>query len=201
MSYQHEHIPFLEPKEWYNKVAHIYGTYHTKLNQRDVPAIKKYLPRSLHGVAVLDLGWGDWRRAKWLQWTWFSSRTIVDIAQVMLDHAPWRTDKVCADLRSPLSIKANTYGLILCTFVLLHLDQIGTIFSEARRCITKEWRMLIIHHHERRPYVHHLASGSFKIKSWNRRDEEVALELGAAWREVDVFPVDESTKIYCCFPR
>lgn len=199
MSYQHEHIPFVEPKDGYNQVAHIYHTYHTKLNQRDQPAITKYLPRSLLWIHVLDLGGGDGRWAKKLQPSGFASRTIVDIAQAMLDHAPSRTQKVCGDLRDPLSVSSATYELILCTFVLLHLDQLHMFCAEARRCIAKGWRMLIIHHNERRPFVHHLPTWAMKIKSWHRRNEEVIDELHAAWWEVDVFDVDESTKIFCCF--
>lgn len=199
MSYQHEHIPFLEPVDWYNQIAETFATHHAKLTQRDQPAIKKYLPRSLQGIQVLDLGGGDGRRAKLLQWTWIDSRTIVDISQSMLDHAPSRTNKVCADLRMPSPLASASYELILSTFVLLHLDQLTMFLSEARRCMTKEGRMLIVHHHERRPYVHHTKDGPMKIKSRHRRNEEVLSELQATGREVDVFDVDESTKIFCCF--
>lgn len=199
MSYQHEHIPFVEPKDGYNQVAELYSTYHTKLTQWDHATIKKYLPRSLQWIHVLDLGGGDGRWAKILQWSWFVSRTIVDNAQAMLDHAPSRTKKVYADLRVPLPLVSGTYGLILSTFVLLHLDQLSMFCSEAKRCIAMGWRMLIIHHYERRPFVHHLTTGAMKIKSWHRRNEEVIDQLHAAWWEVDIFDVDASTKIFCCF--
>lgn len=201
MSYQHEHIPFLEPKEWYNKAASMYHTYHAKLNTRDQAAIKKYLPRSLEGLSVLDLWWWDGRRAEALQWKWFASRTIVDISQSMLDNAPSWTERMCADLREPLPLRSNAYDLLLCTFVLLHLDSIDTFLSETRRCIRSSGRMLVVHHQERRPFVHNLHEGAMKIKTRHRREEELVDELQAAGRQVDVFPVDAATNIYCCFPN
>jgi len=200
MSYQHEHIPFVEPIDWYNQVADVYKTYHRKLNTRDVWAVKKYLPRSLQWVHVLDLGGGDGRRAILLQWMWIPSRTIVDISQSMLDHAPSRTQKVCADIREPFPLEWGTHELILMTFVLLHLDAISGVLAEARRCIAPTWRMLIVHHHERRPFVHHISTGNLKIKTRHWRYEDLEAELKATWWEVDIFPVDEATKIFCCFP-
>jgi ubiquinone/menaquinone biosynthesis C-methylase UbiE len=201
MSYQHEHIPFFEPVDWYDQTAKIYHTYHSKLNERDRAALKKYLPRSLQGIHVADLWWGDGRWAKTLQWSWIASRTIIDISQQMLENAPSRTKKVCADLRKPLPLESGRYDLLLCTFVLGHLDQIETIFAEARRCIAPTGRMLLVYHHERRPFVHHLTDERpLKIKTWNRRDEDIEVELIDNWWEVDVFVVDDVTKIYCCFP-
>lgn len=201
MSYQHEHIPFLEPKEGYNLVANVYHTYHKKLNARDQAAVKTYLPRSLQGLSVLDLWGGDGRRALRLQWSGFTSRTIVDIAQAMLDKAPQRTHKVCADLREPIPLLDASCDLVLCTFVLWHIDMLETLMREARRCIRPSGRMLVVYHHERRPFVHHLHEGAMKIKTRHRREEEVVDELQAAGWQVDVFPIDEATNIYCCFPN
>lgn len=200
MSYQHEHIPLLEPKQWYNQIANVYAPYHASLTQWDQAAIKKYLPRSLQWIHVLDLGGGDGRRAKLLQWMWFASRTIVDIAQSMLNNAPWWTKKICADLHTPLPIPSETYGLIISAFVLLHLDELMVMFTEARRCITPDWRMLLVHHYERRPFVHESDNGPVKIKTWHRRYEDIETALESCWWQVDVFAIDASTKIFCCFP-
>lgn len=201
MSYQHEHIPFLEPIDGYNKIASIFKTYHPKLNQRDQAVMKKYLPRSLSWTKVLDLGGWDGRWAIWLQGSWFASRTIVDGAKLLLENAPSWTEKVCADLRRPLPIASATYWLILSSFVLLHLDGLTMFWAEARRCITAEWRMLIFHHHERRPFVHHLPDWPMKIKSRHRRKEDLIDELSATGREVDLFEVDSWAWIFCCFPK
>ncbi len=200
MSYQHEHIPFVEPTDWYNQVAEFYHDYHKKLTLWDEWAVMKYLPRSLQGVHVLDLGGWDGRWATLLQGKWIASWTIIDSAQYMLDRAPAWTQKVHADLREPLPVASERYELILTVFLLLHLDTLSSVFTEARRCIHPSWRMLIVHHHERRPFVHDTEQWPLKIKTRHRRFEEVEYELKATWREVDVFPVDEVTKIFCCFP-
>ena len=119
----------------------------------------------------------------------------------MLDNAPSWTEKICADLREPLPLRSGAYDLLLCTFVLLHFDSIETFLSETRRCIRSSGRMLLVHHHERRPFVHELPEGAMKIKTRHRRDEDLLEELHAAGWDVDVFPVDAVTNIYCCFPN
>lgn len=201
MSYQHEHIPYYDPLDGYSRIAAIFSQYHKQLTNRDGNAIRQYLPRALQGLSVLDLWWGDGRRAKQLATAWIKERTLLDGTQWLLDRAPWRTQKVCADLLDPLPVADESFDLLLCTFVILHLSSLENIFSEARRCIKPWWRMLLLHHYERRPYVHNTWKEQFKIKTRHWSWSAVSEALEEAWREVDCFVVDEETKIFCCFPR
>lgn len=201
MSYQHEHIPYYEPLDWYNRIASRYHVYHQQLTKRDGNAIRQYLPRSLKWLSVLDLWWWDGRRATQLANGWIDERTILDATQWLLDRAPWWTNRVHANLLELFPFSDAWFDLILCTFVLLHLDSLDNIFAEARRCIKPWWRMLLLHHYERRPYIHDTWNEQFKIKSWHWSWGAIIEALEGAWREVDCFVVDEETKIFCCFPR
>lgn len=201
MSYTHEHVPVVPAKQGYNRLSKHYASYHKQLTAWDKAACEKCLPRSLCWVQVLDLWWGDGRRAKLLLRKEIARRVIVDQAEDLLVQAPWRTEKILADLEQPLPISEDgVFDLILCNFVLLHL-QGTTLFAEARRLVAPTWRMLLFHHQERRPYLHDVQNESFKIETFYRRDEEILQCLEEECWTVDVFTVDESTTLYCCFPR
>ena len=199
MSYQHEHTPVYTPTDGYNHIASLYHTYHKKLNTWDFPIVSRYLPRSLHQAHVLDIWGGDGRWATLLHTKQYASRTIIDSAQLLLDRAPSWVTKICHDVREEFPIATHAYDLILCMFVLSHLDEIDVTLREAKRCLAPWGRMMIVHQHERRPYIHRTDTGEIKIKHRHRRHEDVEETLRAMWWEVDLFPLDESTKLFCCF--
>lgn len=59
--------------------------------------------------------------------------------------------------------------------------------------------MLIVHHYERRPYLHRDQEGVFRIQTRHRSWEQVEAHLRRAGWQVDLFRVDDQTKLYCCF--
>jgi ubiquinone/menaquinone biosynthesis C-methylase UbiE len=201
MSYQHEHIPYYNPLDGYSRIASQYHQYHKALTKRDGNAIRQYLPRSIKWLSVLDLGWGDWRWAVQLASAWISQWTIVDATQWLLDRAPGWTNTINANLLELLPLSDALYDLMLCTFVVLHLESLENLFFEARRCIKPWWRMLLVHHYEKRPYIHDTWKEQFKIKTWHWSWNKITEALEDASREVDCFAVDNETKIFCCFPR
>ena len=199
MSYQHEHIPYYTPQEWYERIASQFNTYHKKLNEWDNAIIRQYLPRSTQWLRVLDLWGADWRRAKKLDNVWIKERTIIDTCKELLDRAPKRTKTIHADLLQPLPLDTAAYDLIICTFVLLHLEELQTVCEEIHRCLAPTWRVLIVHHHERRPFIHATQNEEFKIKTRHWSFDELEETLTQAGLVVDVFDAWEQTKIYCCF--
>ncbi len=201
MSYQHEHIPYYDPLDGYSRIASLFSQYHKQLTKRDGNAIRQYLPRTLKGLSVLDLGWGDGRRAKQLATAWVEKRTIIDGTQGLLDRAPWRTETICSNFLNPLPIADESYDLIIVYVCCFALEWVEDLFIEARRCIKPWWRMLMVHHHERRPFVHDTWVEQFKIKTWHWPWNQITEALEEASREVDCFDVDTETKIFCCFPR
>lgn len=200
MWYTHRHIPVMNPEEWYNRLGNAYQEYHTKLSARDRSSIEKYLPRKLQGLAVLDLWGGDGRRARSLSNEKIGRWTILDISTNLLSLAPWRTERVHTDLLIPFPLEAQSYDLIICTFVLSHLSRLDDFATEARRVIRPWGRMLIFHYYERRPRVHMVDNKPYKIQTRHRPFDVVHHHLVDAWWDVDVFPVDEMSKLYCCFP-
>ena len=202
MWYQQQHTPVLSPQEWYNLLETHYRTYHKQLTERDKPTVLQYLPRSLKDKRVLDLWGGDGRRAMLLRDKQVTSRTIVDNAENLLNHAPRRTEKIVADLEHPLPPTVVwPYDLILCLFVCIHLQEIEPICIEASKLISPDGRMLLLHHHERRTYIHEMPDQTFKIQTKHRRRDDIEEALSWAGWVYDTIDIDEYTKLYSCFPK
>lgn len=203
LSYTHQHIPVVDPEEGYDLLATSYQSYHQKLSAWDAHALQKYMPRSVEHLRVLDLGGGDGRRAKIYASRGVDSRTILDVSEKLLGQAPGWTTRLQVDLTQNWPLSSGSYDLLLCSFVLLHLPTLITTFTEAHRVIAPQGRMLLFHHHERRPRVHkHPITGKpYKITTYHWSFEDIQQELLLTGWDVDIFSIDEVSKLYCCFPR
>ncbi|MDP2670788.1 MAG: class I SAM-dependent methyltransferase [bacterium] len=101
------------------------------------------------------------------------SRTILDISEKLLSRTPAWVSRVQADLLDILPLQDESYDLILCSFVLLHLSALENLFIEARRVIRPKGRMLIFHHQERRPRVHTIEGRPCKIQTRHWTFEQI----------------------------
>lgn len=98
MSYKKYSIPQYESKTGFDKASEFYRSYRTHLNSVDNNRFLRYLPRSLKGLTILDIGAGDGRVFEHFKNSEFGRYIARDISQGMLDKfRSSQIEKICAD--------------------------------------------------------------------------------------------------------
>lgn len=201
MWYQKFHIPVLTPQEWYQLLAKEYAQFHKRLHVWDRGLIERFLPRKLQWLSVLDIWWGDGRMAKNFVDTWCTEYRIIDGAQALLDRAPRWTQKQVLDLNQPWEL-AHTYDVMLCFFVVVHIQDMNALFSSIAQWLAPGGRCILLHHLERDGYLHTVANKSFKIQTWYHsfaHVEQVAAHAWLSWDSIDYADLGEPGTILYCF--
>jgi len=178
MSYDKKHIPILNPEIWYNKIYANYKKFHNFLNTFDKNLWQRFLPRDLKWKTVVDLWCWDWRINKFFIWKWIKKYIWIDISEKMLQQVKNYVIKIKHDLNTPLPIQDNTIDIVICLFVLLHIDNIKLLFSEIYRILTDNGVFVLFHHIERKNYVYWQWNNKFKIHTnkWSYKEIENLLE-------------------------
>lgn len=196
MGYDKNHVAVLSPEEGYTLLASKYKEYHAMLDKRDGGVISRFLPRSLTGLSVLDVGAGDGRLAKHFVWKGLARYGALDISSRLVARAPGRCEKIVADIQEPLPFEHNTFDLLVCFFVLVHCEELQTVFRHLRG-VTKEGGTLYVFHHlERREFVHEIHGNRFKIASHYYSFSHITEAAVYEWWSEDVYDIDECSKLY-----
>lgn len=127
------------PEEGYNLYASSYAKDERKLNEFDLKMLMRAL-RSLQGKKVLDLGCGNGRLAGLLKKRDADDVTGVDISEEMLRLAEKTgiyTSTLRADATQELSLPWNTFDVVLCSMLLVHIPQkdLPTVCAEMYRVL------------------------------------------------------------------
>ena len=179
MSYDSRKIPIYDPIDGYDHLWTHYRQYHSKLDQRINRKRLQFLPRNLQDKHILDIGGWDGRLLKYFKDSGYGHYTIIDGSQVLLDHAPsWpHLSKIQADLEDAWPIDDHTVDVCVCFFVIGHLSDISHLCQELHR-VCKPWASVIIqHHHEPKPYIHHIWSDIYKIHTYQHDTQQLISEL------------------------
>lgn len=174
MTYQSKHIIIKDPEEWYNAVAEQYGEFHQHLNGFDKWFFLRLLPRDTAHLDVIDLGAGDGRIYKQLQKYSFHSYTACDIAEKLLaKHPNKNVIKAVCDLESPLPFLDNSYDLAFCFFVLEHIQNLESFFTELYRIVKTWWTVIMWYFLQRREFVWKADKDQFKIFLYSHRIQDI----------------------------
>lgn len=196
MGYDKHHVAVLSSEEGYSLLASTYKQYHKHLDERDKWIVQRFLPRNLAWLSVIDVGAGDGRLAKYVVGKWLSRYVAVDCSQPLLNRAPGRCEKVISDITQPLPFDPWTFDIGLCFFVLVHVESLRPVFAHLRHVTKEGWRLLVLHHLERRAYVHSLPWKTFKIASRYHSFETVSDAAQKEGRREERYEVDEQTNLY-----
>lgn len=201
MWYNKKKIPVLEAKNWYNKLAKEYKKYHNDLDSWDDGLFKKFIPRDLNNLSVLDIWGWDWRMTKFFVWRWLKDYTICDISEEILDRCKWWVNKVVCNLEEELMFEDNSFDIILCFFVLLHISDIETLFQRLCNKMKVWWKFIVLHHIERNSMIYDIKKEKFKIKTYTHRYEyieKIAEKYFCNISYIDLIEKNQKiAKLYC----
>lgn len=201
MSYRKEKVLVYWPKEWYDKVEKIYSQYHKKLDEWDKWLFKRFLPRSMSGMNVVDLGAGDWRMVKFFENKWIKRYVACDISEKMLNR--WKNwyEKKVMDLDEKMDFNDWEFDLALAFFSILYIKNLQSFFDEVYRILSPWSRFVVLHHVERRPVEYKIWGEEFKIMNIPHRYEFVEEVANNSFFTIDFEPIYENWilvwKLYC----
>lgn len=202
LSYRKEKVIFLQPKEGYNKVSTIYNKYHSKLDTWDNWLFKKFLPRDLAWLNIIDIGAWDWRLTKYFENKKINRYVACDISEKLLSRNKGWVEKKLMDLEViPYDFQDEEFDVALSFFVLLHINNIQWLFDEVYRILKKWWRFVVLHHIERRPFEYVINGENFKISSYTHRYDQLEQIASNSFFQIDSEDILENNilvwKIYC----
>jgi 2-polyprenyl-3-methyl-5-hydroxy-6-metoxy-1,4-benzoquinol methylase len=203
MWYDKQHVPVLTSQEWYQLLAKEYAQFHKRLHVWDRGLVERFLPRKLTWLAVLDIWWGDGRMASHFVDSWVSEYRIIDSAPALLARAPRWTQQQVMDITQPWQLE-HAYDIMLCFFVLVHIQDLTTLFDSITQWLAPGWRCIVLHHLERDGYLHTVGGKSFKIQTRYHSFAHVEQIAQRAWLScdsIDYAELGEAWSILYCFYR
>jgi len=137
-------------RQAYDRWAPVYDHDQNPMLALEEPRLRKAVGE-VRGQAVLDLGCGTGRHARWLAAAG-ASVTAVDFSQGMLEEARKNSGAAAIrfiehDLRTPLPFSARAFDLVVSGLVLEHLEDLLAFFREARRVLRPGGRAVISEMH------------------------------------------------------
>ncbi len=170
MSFKKPVIPVLQPKEGYNRLKKKYADYHKHLDSFDKWTFKRMLPRSLQGLAILDIGAGDGRMFKYFKNTNFARFVAADVSEELLKRHPWIqwVETVLCDLDQTLPFENESFDLVITFFVFEHIQHLRDLFEEVQRIMKPGGVWVVWHFLHRREFPFKDKQWDFKIKHYKR---------------------------------
>lgn len=200
MNYRKTKVGVLDSKEWYNKAAKLYSSFHKELASYDKWLFKRFLPRDLNGKSVLDVGAGDARVYSYFH-DHHARYVAMDIAEKLLKRAPGRVERVVADIEEERPFADEEFQVVLCFFVLLHISDLSHFFAEAYRVLSAWGKLIVLQNYQRRSYEYNIDGEQFKIQDWNHSHADIVdAAHGAFFAEEHIELVEKGVAIgmiYC----
>ncbi len=201
MSYSKKKVQIYNPKEWYNKAYKLYKEFHDKLNKWEKWIFKRFLPKSLVWLNILDLWWWDWRVLKLIEKKDYDKYIVFDISEKMLLNCKGKVDKIVWDLEEKLIFGDQEFDIVFAFFVVLHINNIQQLFEETYRVLKPWWKFIVFHHTERRPYEYNIYGDIFKIETYYHRYEDIEELARYCFFDVNIVDVIDEWevvwKLYC----
>lgn len=136
MSYKKYSIPQFDSTTGFNKASEFYRQYRSHLNSVDNNRFLRYLPRTLKGLSILDIGSGDGRIFEHFKNSEFKNYIALDISQKMLDHfRSSQIEKICADASEQLPLESESIDLALGFFFFEYINTLYNFFEELNRVL------------------------------------------------------------------
>ncbi len=164
MSYKADVVPVFSSRDWYQRLVSSYADYHQRLDSFDHQERKRFLPRSLVGFSIVDLWAGDGRTYRIFEHCSYARYVACDFtAWLLRQHPGSDVEKVLMDLSQPFVLKDSDFDLALSFFVLEHLEDLLSFFSEVYRVLAEHGLYIFTYFPQRRQYVHRWG---FKIETF-----------------------------------
>jgi len=204
MSYRKTKIPVVGSKQGYNDAAKLYKSFHAELQTYDKGLFQRFLPRTITGKAVLDIGAGDSRLYKY-----FQDKQVryvaMDIAEKLLKRSPSRVEKVEADIEETWPFADGEFGIELCFFVLLHITELKHFFSEAYRVLEDGGVLIVLQNYQRRSYEFELpGTKKYKIEDRSHSHNDIMRSAEKAFFTGEYIPLiekDTAIGMLYCFTK
>lgn len=163
------------PEDGYNVLAYKYKEFHKHLDSFDKGLFDRMIPRDMKNMRILDIGAGDGRMYKFFSKKNVETFVALDIAADLLTQHPKAPNikKVVGDVLQPLTFKNEYFDFLVSYFLLEHLQQLDTLFSEAYRVLKTNGTRFIGHFLQRREVVFKDGKERFKIQQYRWRKEDV----------------------------
>ncbi len=197
MSYNQKHILINDPKTGYNAIAEQYGQHHKHLDSFDKGVFVKYLPKQ-EDISLIDLWSGDGRLYKFLTPLKPVKYVACDIAEKLLNRHPnnaGRVEKVVCDLEQPLPFDDESFDLATSFFVLEHIEDIESLFSEVYRILKMWWVWIIGHFIQRREFIWKKDKNQFKIQFFNHRIQDLEKIAHDCFFDIHLIPIYENASL------
>ena len=196
MSYNQKHILIHDPKTGYNTIAKEYGAYHKHLDSFDKGVFVKFLPRGKDHLEIIDLWAGDGRLYKYLEPLKPERYVACDIADQLLNKHPGKNvEKVVCDLEDTLPFDDESFDLATSFFVLEHIEDIETLFSEVYRILKTWWVWIIGHFIQRREFTWKKDKDQFRINFINHRIQDLEKLAHKQFFDTHLLPLREQGNI------
>ncbi len=191
MSYNKTKIPVLDVKTGYNKAAKLYKSFHAGLASYDKWLYQRFLPRSLTGKTILDIGSGDARLHKYFSDKWIEKYIWFDCAELLLKRAPSRVEQVVWDIEEVRPFEDQSIDIALWFFVIVHLRDLQHFMEEAKRVLKPTGNLIILHNFQRREYLYELTTETFKIQDHHWKPSDIEEYAQDAWFSVEQILLQE----------
>jgi len=185
MSYDTDVLMVKGVKDWYDSVWKDYKKYHDWLDSFDKAEWRKYLPRNLQWLTILDIGSWDGRTYHFFAQTSFSRYIACDVSEKILDQHPngkW-VEKLLCNIEEWLPLADVSVDFASMFFTLEHIADLDAFFAEIYR-VLKWWsRFVLTYFFQRRAFIHRLGKDKkwFKIEHYSHRYEDIVSAATDVW--------------------
>lgn len=193
MWYNKSKIAILDAETGYNKAAKIYKQFHAWLASYDKWLYQRFLPRSVSGKTILDIGSGDARLYSYFADKGIEKYIWFDCANLLLKRAPARVEKVVWDIEAPRPFEDNSIDICLAFFVIVHIRDLEHFLQEAKRVLKPDGNLIILHNFQRREYVYKLTDDTFKIQDYHWKPEDIEETASDIWFTVEKILLQEKS--------
>lgn len=181
-------VPVLPPNQGYDLIAKQYQNYHSHLDSFDNHLREKFLPRSLAGKTILDIGAGDGRIFPFFRDQDIQAFHGYDVSPQLLALHP--KDR-CVQTHvgnietDPLPFETNSIDIATCFFTLEHFKNITDVFVKIYDVMASGSIFLCSNYVQHRSVVfNHPDQGKFKIKKYVHTDHQISKALEYAFFDV-----------------
>ena len=194
MWYDKSKVEILDPQNWYDLASKVYSKFHKLLDNWDNWLWKKYLPRNLSWLKIVDLWSGDCRMSKYFKDKNIKEYRAVDISENMLKKCKsWITTvQLDLELSNWDVLPKNYFDLALWFFLLIHIKDLNNFFKNLYDILNNWWKGIFLHHTERRQYVYNINWKQFKIFSLHHSIKDIVNFAEYNWFKVSYQEIIEN---------
>lgn len=154
MSYRKHSVPQLTSAIGFDKASVFYKQYWDHLTSVDGDRFLRYLPRSLKGISILDIGAGDGRIFEHFKNSEFGRYIALDISQKMLDHfRASQVEKICTDASENMPLDDESIDLALAFFFFEYMNSLQEFFQEVYRVLKPGGTFVATYFYQRNSFV------------------------------------------------